>query len=84
MDQGDKFDGDGDDEVSTALPWPSALHSLTRPGGNWALTSSIRGWSGHSATSRIMGYREAAELVFQRLVQDRGGRDTLVYPLVFL
>lgn len=31
-----------------------------------------------------MGYREAADVIFHRLVEDRSGRDTLVYPLVFL
>jgi hypothetical protein len=84
MDQNDETKAENFDEPSPPLPWPSADHSLTRSDPNWTLSSCIKGWSKESATSRIIGYRDAAELIFRRLAEDRGGRDTLVFPLVFL
>jgi hypothetical protein len=76
---------EGDDlgEVFPSLPWPNANHSLAKPDPNWTLNSCL-GWSKDRPTSRIMGYREAADLIFRSLSEDRGGRDTLVYPLVFM
>jgi hypothetical protein len=73
----------GDELASPPLPWPSADHGLTKRDRNWTL-NSCTGWSKDQPTSRIIGYREAADLIFRRLVEDRGGCDTLVYPLVFL
>jgi hypothetical protein len=70
-------------EAVLPLPWPSDEHSLRKTDRNWTLNSCL-GWSKGRPTSRIMGYREAADLIFARLAEDRGGLDTLVYPLVFL
>jgi hypothetical protein len=66
------------------IPWPARAHSLAKADPNWTLNSCLKGWSKERASSRIIGYRDAADLVFQHLASDRGGRDTLVYPLVFL
>jgi hypothetical protein len=85
MNKDDETQGENRGEaLSPPLPWPTADHSLTKPDPNWTLNSCIKGWSKDRATSRILGYRDAADLIFQRLAEDRGGRDTLVYPLVFL
>lgn len=65
------------------LPWPAAGHGLTKPGPTWALNVNFE-WSRGRPLSRIMGYREAAQLVFQQIRSDRSGLDTLIFPLVFL
>lgn len=65
------------------LPWPGASHGLTKPGPTWALSANF-GWSKGSPVSRIMGYREAAQVVFEQIQSDRSGRDTLIFPLAFL
>ena len=69
---------DDDDQINggnlfSSLPIPGrALNTvLTKPDWNWTL-NSCTGWSKDRPTSRIIGYRDAASLIFQRLAEDRG------------
>ena len=63
------------------LPWPSASANLRALGENWQ-HHALLGWQRGRPHGPISGYREAAEVLAERMAASRYGIDRLVYPFV--
>lgn len=64
------------------LPWPRAGdHVFLAGDADWSMNACVN-WGG-GWTLYAIGYRNAGDALFERVAQDRGEADALVYPIVF-
>lgn len=65
------------------IPWPQKGDALFKPDTDWWYNACL-GYSPHDDLLFLTGYRAAAVALVQRILEDRQGRDGLIYPVVFL
>lgn len=63
------------------LPWPRPGDQVFAPGGDWQMNASVN-WGGGWGLYAI-GYKNAGDVLVERVAEDRGEADALVYPIVF-
>jgi hypothetical protein len=67
--------------AAVGLPWPSVSTDLRALGENWQ-HHALLGWQRGRSHGPIYGYREAAEVLAERMAASTYGLDSLVYPFV--
>lgn len=63
------------------IPWPRPGDEIFGAGDDWQMNARVN-WGG-GWTLYAIGYRNAGDALVERVAQDRGEADTLVYPIVF-
>jgi hypothetical protein len=63
------------------LPWPRVGDQVFISGEDWWMNACVN-WGG-GWTLYAIGYRNAGDALVERVEQDRGEADALVYPIVF-
>jgi hypothetical protein len=63
------------------LPWPRSGDHVFISGDDWWMNACVN-WGG-GWTLYAIGYRNAGDVLVERVEQDRGEADALVYPIVF-
>lgn len=63
------------------LPWPSKGDALFTSDGGW--NTACLGWSANQWYGYTEGYRRAAEILVQHVIECGREHDKLVYPIVF-
>ncbi len=63
------------------LPWPRPGDEVFGAGEDWQMDACVN-WGG-GWTLYAIGYRNAGDALVDRVAQDRGEADALVYPIVF-
>ncbi len=68
---------------SDEMPWPIAGDKLFAPDTDWwhnaCLNFASNKWDAYAT-----GYKEAADIIVERVVDTHRGMDTLIYPVAFL
>jgi hypothetical protein len=68
--------------MSVELPWPRAGDELFSNDGGWF--NACVGWDRDHWFGYIEGYKLAAELLVQHVIDETRNQDLLIYPIVFL
>ena len=70
-----------DFDENVELPWPRPGDEVFASGEDWSMNASVN-WGGGWGLYAI-GYKNAGDVLVERVVEDRGEADALVYPIVF-
>lgn len=63
------------------LPWPRPGDKVFTAADDWQMNACVN-WGGGWGLYAI-GYKQAGDVLVERVAQDRGEADALVYPIVF-
>ncbi|MHC4276843.1 MAG: hypothetical protein ACYSTI_05870 [Planctomycetota bacterium] len=69
--------------VDNSIPWPKKGDKLFTSGGDWCHEACLN-YMGPSAVLYAGGYKDAADILVERISKETLPRDALVYPIVFL
>jgi hypothetical protein len=69
--------------MTEEMPWPRKGDILFDAGSDWWHNACV-GWSRDQWMGYAEGYKLAADLLVQHVVDTRSKQDFLVYPIVFL
>src|SRR3989442_8033374 len=67
----------------TSVPWPKPSDTLFREDTDWSYNAFLN-LGGKAWGSYASGYKEAADVLVERFLEDWRGMDIVTYPIVFL